>query len=297
MKDSKDECSIYAEKDPVLGNFIEGYDSRREFNPRNGCILILGVIVIIIGVFALVTAISNGQIVGGILSFMIFGGIGCIPFYIVLRSWRKPNRVMVYEKGFIWKVLNRKGEEMSSKQVMFGDVTSIHYSKVFYNRGSGILDVNTGTYLDFKVFAQKDEILIHKKGNNRCSSQNPDEGGWMYYSMDAIEAQWTKFELPRMRKEWEEKGELSFVGSDGFIVTLNKEGIKAGTSFVPWENMKYQPTCDRCLKIDNALNKKNFFSSPDIKINLNTLSNSLLFLEFFLSLVQQAQPTSEPPQP
>ena len=109
----------------------------------------------------------------------------------------------------------------------------------------------------------------------------------MYYAMDAIEAQWTKSELPRLMEKWEQKGELYFVNSDGPSVTLDKEGIKTNRASVSWKTMKFKIGSDGYLRIDNSLREKKFLSSSDIEINLNTLNNSSLFLAAFRFLAQQ----------
>ena len=43
MSESKEKCKIFADNDPELGNFIEGYDSQKDSNPANGCSLGLSI--------------------------------------------------------------------------------------------------------------------------------------------------------------------------------------------------------------------------------------------------------------
>ena len=294
MSESKEKCKIFADNDPELGNFIEGYDSRKDFNARNGCILIFGIALVLFGIIIFITIVGESvnephsakRFVSGLFALLFMGGIGAIAMSIVLGPWSKPCQVLVYEKGFIWRKINRAGEEKSSKKVMFDDVSYIHYTKE-YRSNAHLFNINTGTYLKFKVYGKKGATLLRKEGNNRRALEDPEEGGWMYYAMDAIEAQWTKSELPRLMEKWEQKGELYFVNSDGPSVTLDKEGIKTNRASVSWKTMKFKIGSDSYLRIDNSLREKKFLSSSDIEINLNTLNNSSLFLAAFRFLAQQ----------
>ena len=289
MSESKEKCKIFADNDPELGNFIEGYDSQKDSNPLNGCLyrvsilFLVGAFLLLISYFTEVAnkphySSENWPILLLVAIMLLMSG-----FFLFKRM--RPIRVYVYQNGFIWKVVNRKGEEQSATMVNFDDVDTIAYFKT-HRYVNGVLSSNTFV---FKVLDQQGKTLFRKKGGYNNSSEDGEDGdfgGWMYYSLEAIDQQWTKVGLERMHDQLKKHGELIFKNGKGHRILLSRNGITMDDKSVPWETMKTRSR-DGFLWIDDSRKKKTLFSSSDIKLNLNTLPNSQLFLAAFRFLAQQ----------
>ncbi len=279
--------------DPTLGRFLEGYDSQKDRNPRHGCSIGLGIFFLAAAVFVLylyfakiATKPHSGSDSWVILIMAaLFLFVGAMLILVVMKVWLKPNRVYIYQKGFIWKVVNRKGEEQSATLVNFDQVESISYAKTRRYRNG----VYNGTSFDFKVYDPTGNLLFRKKGTYWNKGEDPDRGGWTYHSLEAIDRQWTKVGLERLQEQLEKHGELIFKNDKGHRILLSRKGITMDDKTVPWETMKTK-SHDGFLWIDDSREKKNIFSASDIKLNLNSMPNARLFLAAFRFLAQQAHP-------
>lgn len=299
MSKTKEQCMVSMENmhlnDPTLGRFLEGYDSKKDSNPHNGCTLGLGVFFLaaaFLVIILYITKVASKPHPGSDSWAMLLLAVPCLLIgglllFLILRVWLKPNRVYIYQKGFIWKVVNRKGEEKSSLLVNFDDVESIAYAKTrSYTNG-----VYSGTSFDFKVLDPTGKMLLRKKGSYRNKNEEEDRGGWLYYSLEAIDCQWTKVGLERLNQQLEKHGELIFKNDKGRRIILNRTGITMDDKTVPWETMQAK-SHDGFLWINDSRYKKSIFSASDIKINLNTMPNFRLFMAALRTLAQGAQPAS-----
>ena len=295
MSKTKEQCMVSTENihlnDPTLGRFIEGYDSQKDSNPANGCSLGLSIFLLagaFLALFLYFTKVANKPHPGPdswmiLIMAAIFLLTGGLLLFVLLKGWLKPNRVYVYQNGFIWKIVNRKGEEQSATLVNFADVEAIAYSKTRrYTNG-----VYNGTSFDLKVLDQKGKMLFRKKGAYKNKGEDVDRGGWVYYSLEAIDRQWTKVGLERLQEQLEKHGELIFKNDKGHRILLSRKGITMDDKSVPWETMETK-SHDGFLWIDDSRKKKNLFSASDIKLNLNTMPNARLFLAAFRFLIQQS---------
>ena len=288
MGNKKEKCRVSTEdinlNDETLGRFIEGYDSKKDRNGSNGCTVGLGsfflVVGLLMGYFFFKELFSSPTFHNNIFIFLVCSVflllLGGVLVYGIASVWANPHRVYVYEKGFVWKVVNRKGKEKSATQVLFDAVDSIAFAKTRnYTNGA-----YTGTSFNFRVLDLNGKELLRKKGSYRNKNEEADAGSWLYFSLEAIEQQWAKIALERLNKQLEERGELMFKNDKGRRILLTRQGVSMDEANIPWEYVSTNMH-DGYLWINDSRKKKGLFSSSDIKINVNTMPNSRLFLAAF----------------
>lgn len=289
---SKETCRIIASEtiipDVGLGKYINGYDSRYDTLPWEKLVLLsaFAVFFFYTGIQGLVQAPKDknlGPFVSYLLSFLpiLIGGIfAAYTIKTLNKYYLKRSVVYVYENGFAWKKTKRNGETIKSGKINFNKVDGIDFPQTRCR----INGIYIRTTYEFNVWSN-DRLLFHKSGSYRNLHEEKEED-WELLSLKAIMDRWNYVGLARINEDLFRNGFVSFYDNGtNKRIEVGRYYIKVGSNTYQKEHIKYR-FYDGILYIDDDTNDSDWLSSYDVKININRMTNSHLFLCTINSLLE-----------
>lgn len=295
----KDICRISLseanENHPILGRFLEGYKSNKDYSWylfRYG----IGIINIIVGVYIIIVAISHSARKSSPIYdplsieietpyMIIIGFIICIiGLYVIgktLSMWIHPVNVRIHEKGFEWEATNNKGWVLNKKTILFDDVASITYSKI-RKYCSGIY-YNSDYRL--KVTGKHRRTMFENGGTAYNPKEIIDKGQWINFALEAIVAQWDKIAIERMNEDYNQNKELVFTSDYEDYLHLSSSGVSNGRIYIEWKDVSAEVR-SRILSVRKKNQKQS--KKNTIYMNLNVTPNAdvlIAALNLFLAKV------------
>lgn len=251
-----------------LGSFVTGYDSSLDSKP-----IAATVIFVLLAIGMLVAGVYFAFFCGEELAVRVLLGMLFLLFagsflYGILRIWFRVERVYVFDNGFFWMTENKNGKVLKDEVVDFSKAVAVLNNRTRqYKNGT-----YTGTSYNLAVMSDN-ATLFKKRGSYSNQNELPDEGGWLYFSLQAILQQWMKIGVERMNEELRTKGYISFGD-----IAVSKDYIRKGDTTIERGDITYKFS-GGILTIDSASKGKKILNvKHDISINVNGMLNGQWFL-------------------
>ena len=277
---SKKACRIPASEPEIpdigLGKFVDGYNSHDDSLPWgtlfglfafSGASIFLGIQVL------------NANSFAAVILFICGGVFGAFAVFVFIKAFLKRTRVFVYENGFIWETTRKKGEIIKRDKIDFNEVDGIDFPKT-KNYSN---DVYVGTFYKLTV-KSKGQKVWEKSGSYRNQDEDVEKGGWEFLSLKAIMDRWTQIGLIRINEELNKNGFVCFYDKAYNRIEIGKNYIKIGEKIIQRENLKYSFDNGKLI-INNDKQGSNWISKNNITIDVNSMTNSHLFLYTIGSLL------------
>lgn len=256
---NKEKCSLKLAKDVVpdagLGEFMEGYTSKRDGHPYKFLWWLLV------------------PIVGWIV----------VPFWVIIyvlsRTFRNESFIYLYEEGFLWVVKSITGK---SKEylVRYDEVGGMQYSKTRkYQTSYAIITVYQGTHVNFNICDKEGVSIFGQFFSYRNEHEVDDKYNACGFAVNAILERWDELAINRVNRELNQQGYARFYTNDNgqrVYVDIGRGFIKTGSDYAG-NDFRYSIQ-DGYLFIypsdedRNYSNKKEYFT-----INVNQMYDSRVF--------------------
>ena len=256
---NKERCSLNRAKDIIpdagLGEFIEGYTSKREGHPYKSLLWLLV------------------PIIGWIVVPML------LIVYCLKRYFRDESFIYLYDDGFLWMVKSFTGK---SKEyiVRYDEVGGMMAAKTRnYQTHYYVIKIYTGTSVAFNVCDKEGVTLLSLSIFYNNEHEKDDKYDACGFALNAILDKWHAMALERANREISEQGFARFF-------TLNKgsmTSVDIGRGFIKTEgnyageNLRYAFQ-DGLLYIYPSEEDRNFSNEKKyFTINVNSMYDNQIF--------------------
>lgn len=272
-KTCRKSVSIPIIPDEGLGDYVNGYDNYNVSLPWGRLIFMIFLSILAAFFIFLSIALLIVSFKDGVWLFLLLLGSSLVAVVtnMFVKQVLRRTRVFVYENGFIWEMFKRNGETIRLDKINFDDVDGIdfpitrRYLNGFY----------TGTSYKLTVWS-KGRILLSISGLYKNKNDNTIND-WGYLALNAIMERWNKVGLGRINSELSKNGFVCFTDKSSNKIEVGRTYIKVGSEIINKDHIKYKFSAG-LLYIHNDMKKEHWLKKYETIINVNTMTNSHLFL-------------------
>lgn len=213
--------------------------------------------------------------------FNLLPGAGQILFigHVIRHCWVKnhPDRVLLYQNGFIKQSLDNKGKVKQESIINYYDIKGVLYAKTRQYQSIYGIKAYNGTTVALSVL---DKSNIRRKilwGSYRNKNDVDGKYNFIGYACNAISDCWLKFAINKFNEELCSRGYGSFTSPTGEI-TVGRDFIGVNNTVIS-SGFKYSFDNGYLYLYPNAAEGSHFAQkSKPVAINIAGMYNKEVFL-------------------